>query len=178
MAVQYRLPQEMRAELSRPLGRLFPPGEIDGIGFAKAVGSSSMVIAVGDRVTETLGKIGRIPELQIVDAKENRKAREPPRVPFAALVKVRNPAGTITMEAIEGIRQALHGKKPARVMVDGEEDLLAIPALVLAPLSASLFYGQPGRGIVMIIADEPTKARNRAIMKRMDIPDIAETPNH
>ncbi len=177
MAGQYLLPHEMRAGLARPKGKLFSSVETKGAVFAKAVASSSFVVTVGDRVTETLGGMGRVPDVQIVDAKENRNARELPNVPFAELHEVRNPAGSITEEAIEGIRRAFQGRKPARVLVNGEEDLLAMPALVLAPPSASLFYGQPGQGIVMITADTATKSRNMAVMKKMGLPDKLLSPN-
>jgi GTP-dependent dephospho-CoA kinase len=129
-------------------------------------------VTVGDRVTETFGKLGRIPDVQLVDGLENRKKRETPDVPYKRQVKVRNPAGTITDEAINGIREAFRGAKPARVLVDGEEDLLAIPVIALAPESAVVFYGQPGEGIVAVKADAETKTRNRTILSEMGISEI------
>lgn len=162
----------MRKKLARPLGRLFSREEIESGVFAKAVRNSGMVVSVGDRVTEVLGEMGRVPDVQIVDARENRKAREPPDVPHGRLIRVKNPAGYITAEAIEGIKRAFEGKKPARVLVDGEEDLLAIPAVALAPLHADVFYGQPGEGIVMVRADASAKARDRALLAKMGAPAI------
>lgn len=153
------------------------PVELQGADFAAAISRSPFVVTVGDRVTDTLGAMGRVPDVQIVDAKENRRARDLPNVPFAELYKVRNPAGSITEEAVEGIRRAFQGMKPARVLVDGEEDLLALPAFVLAPPSASIFYGQPGQGIVMSTADPATKSRSRATLKNMGLPDTLLSPN-
>lgn len=170
MSDGYPLPKELRPRLARPLGRLFGPKEIASGAFAKAVEKASMVVSVGDRVTETLGNMGRIPDVQIVDSKENRKAREPPNVPHSSLIRVTNPAGYITLDAIRGIREAFSGRKPARVLVEGEEDLLAIPALVLAPISAEVVYGQPGEGIVMVRASATAKSRNRALLKRIGVP--------
>jgi len=172
MEGRYPLPKELRERLAKPQGRLFTAGEIESEGFEAVLSGSSSVVTVGDRVTETVAAKGRLPDLQIVDSRENRKVRELPRVPYSALYKVRNPAGTITIEAVEGIRRAFGGEKPARVLVDGEEDLLAIPALILSPPSAALFYGQPGSGIVMLKADELTKSRNREILKKMGLPEV------
>lgn len=167
MSAHYRLPEEMRDELARPLGRLFGPVEISGASFLETVRKSSFVITVGDRVTETVGKLGRIPDLQIVDSKENRIPRKPPQVSFVSGFETKNPAGGISSSAVEGIRQALAAKKPARLLVAGEEDLLAIPAIILAPTGASLFYGQPGQGIVQVIVDSAAKQRSMSLLTRM-----------
>jgi uncharacterized protein (UPF0218 family) len=168
----YRLPENLRPKLSKPLGRLFVPSEIGGEAFMGIVKRSHMVVTVGDKVTETVGNLGRTPDIQVVDGKENRKGREPPAVPFARLIQVENPAGGLTNEAIEGIRKAFQGKKPARVMVDGEEDLMAIPVIALAPVSAVVFYGQPGEGMVAVRADAKSKSRNRAILAEMGISEL------
>jgi uncharacterized protein (UPF0218 family) len=131
-----------------------------------------MVITVGDRVTETLGAQGRVPDVQVVDSRENRKGRTPPGVAYARRIEVTNPPGTITEGAIDGIREALRGQKPARVAVEGEEDLLALPVIALAPVSALVFYGQPGEGIVVVSVDAESKSRNRAILAEIGISEI------
>jgi uncharacterized protein (UPF0218 family) len=168
---QYRLPEEMRGELAKPLGRLFKPDEISGPSFLRTVGQMSFVVTVGDRVTETFGKSGRTPDVQIVDSMENRKPRLPPDVPFVANYVADNPPATITEAAVGAIRKAFTGPKPARVLVVGEEDLLAIPAIILAPDASSVFYGQPGQGIVLVTADAAAKARSRALLRRMGFPE-------
>ena len=71
---------------------------------------------------------------------------------------------------MESIKDAFGTRKPARVLVNGEEDLLAIPAIIFAPEGSSLFYGQPGQGIVMVTVDTAAKLRSRAILKRMGFP--------
>ena len=167
MAAQYRLPEEMREELAKPMGRLFKPAEISGAAFTDAIKHGSFIITVGDRVTETAGKLGRIPDVQIVDSRENRKPRMPPEVSFVSGFDAANPPGGIAAAAVESIRKAMAAKKPARVLVDGEEDLLAIPAILLAPEGSRLFYGQPGEGIVMVTTDNAAKQRSRALLRRM-----------
>jgi len=168
---QFRLPDEMRSELAMPLGRLFGPKEIEGAEFLGIVNGAAFVVTVGDRVTETVGSMGRVPDVQVVDARENRKPRVLPRVKPRETLRAKNPAGSITVEALETIRNALAGEKPARVLVDGEEDLLAVPAIALAPHEACIFYGQPGAGIVLVISDEPAKRRSWALLKRMGVPN-------
>jgi uncharacterized protein (UPF0218 family) len=152
------------------MGTLFEAAKVGKAPFLRAVGRSTVVITVGDRVTESFGKMGRVPDVQVVDALENRVKRRPPEVAFSRAIRVRNPAATITREAIEGVGDAIRGQKPARVLVDGEEDLLAIPAVVLAPMGAGVFYGQPGVGVVMVRVSAASKSRNRAILRRMGAP--------
>jgi hypothetical protein len=168
----YRLPKDLRARLARPIGRLFSAEEVKGRSFAEVVREAPMVITVGDRVTETLGAQGRVPDVQVVDSRENRKERTPPGVPYARRIEVENPPGTITESAIDGIRKALWGQKPARVAVKGEEDLLALPVIALAPVSALVFYGQPGEGVVAVRADAESKSRIKAILAEIGIPEI------
>jgi GTP-dependent dephospho-CoA kinase len=162
----------MRPKLAKPIGRLFTPETMKSPAFERLVREAPMVITVGDRVTEMLGKLGRPPDVQVVDGKENRILRKPPDVPFARLIEVENAPGTLTTDAINGLRAAFDGKKPVRVMVHGEEDLLAIPVISLAPVSAIVFYGQPGEGMVAVKSDARSKSRNRAILAEIGVPEI------
>jgi GTP-dependent dephospho-CoA kinase len=169
----YQLPQGLRSRLAKPLGRLFTGDEAKKKSFADAVSGAKMVITVGDKVTETVYALGRTPDIQVVDGFERRMKRLPPEVPYSRLIEVKNPAGVLTREAIIGVRAAYSGRKPARVLVEGEEDLVAIPVIALAPTSAVVFYGQPGVGIVAVKADSRAKARNRSIMAKMGIRSLA-----
>ena len=168
----HRLPERLRAKLAKPVGRLYSAEEVKGRRFAILVMKAPMVITVGDKVTETLGAMGRVADVQVVDSLENRRERAPPEVAYARMIAVENPPATITEGAIEGIRDAFEGQKPARVAVKGEEDLLAIPVIALAPVSALVFYGQPGKGIVVVKADAESKSRNKALLAELGISEI------
>jgi GTP-dependent dephospho-CoA kinase len=165
----YRLPEEMRAKLASPLGRVYSAEETSGDEFASLTRQSMMVITVGDRVTQTLGELGRTPEVQVVDGVERRSKRDPPKLPYRRLIRVKNPAGTLTLEAIEGVRKAFEGPKPVRILVDGEEDLIAMLAVAMAPISSMVFYGQPGVGVVGVKVNAMSKSRNRALLAQMGI---------
>lgn len=159
----------MRPKLATPLGRVYYGEETPGDEFGSLVRQSSMVITVGDRVTQTLGELGRAPEVQVVDGVERRSKRDPPNVPYRRLVRVKNPAGAITAGAIVGMRKAFEGTKPVRVMVEGEEDLLAMLAVAMAPVSSMVFYGQPGVGVVAVKVNAVSKSRNRGLLAQMGI---------
>jgi len=151
------------------MGRVYSSEEASGADFAGLARRASMVVTVGDRVTETLEQIGRTPDVHVVDGVERRSRRGAPKVPFARLVEVKNPAGTLTQGAIEGMRKAFSGKKPVRVLVEGEEDLMAMLAIAMAPTSSLVFYGQPGVGVVAVKVDSSSRSRDRAILAKMGI---------
>jgi len=127
------------------------------------------VITVGDRVTETMQELGRTPEVQVVDEVEQRIRRASPEVAYVRLYKAKNPAGVITRASISAIEKAVDGDKPARVLIDGEEDLLTIPAIRAAPSGATVFYGQPGKGVVLVVADQRAKASAERILCSMKV---------
>jgi len=168
----YRLPEVLRSRLAAPLGTVYSAEETKGPEFEALVRSAPMVVTVGDRVTDTLGELGRTPDVQVIDGVERRVAREAPKVPYARLVKVKNPAGSLTASAISGMKKAVLGKKPVRVSVEGEEDLMAMLAIAMAPVSAVVFYGQPGVGVVAVKVNAISKSRNRAILAKMGITGI------
>jgi uncharacterized protein (UPF0218 family) len=162
----YTLPPALRQRLSKPVGKLFSQSEIDSPQF-KVTLDASLVITVGDRTTETIFRLGRTPDIQVVDLVEMRKARDEPKVPFKSLIRVRNPAGKLTEEAIRGICGAFKTLGAVRVLVTGEEDLLVLPAIARAPSGSSLYYGQPSEGIVFVRIDQASKDSARAIIREM-----------
>ncbi len=51
------------------------------------------------------------------------------------------------------------------VMVEGEEDLLTLVAVVLAPLGSLVAYGQPDRGIVIVVVSDVEKSLAEQIIR-------------
>lgn len=168
----YKLPEELRPKLAEPLGQVYRGEEVAGKEFGDLVRHASMTITVGDKVTETIGAMGRVPAVQVVDGVERRSKREPPEVPYRRLIQVKNPAGALTTEAIAGMRKAFDGVKPVRVMVDGEEDLMTMLAVAMGPISSVVFYGQPGVGVVVLKVDAESKSRNRAVLAKMGLKEL------
>jgi uncharacterized protein (UPF0218 family) len=87
---------------------------------------------------------------------------------FDTVQTVVNPAGTLSAELLSALRTALEGEGATLLDVDGEEDLAALPAVLVAPEGASLVYGQPGEGMVLTPVDEPTRERCRTILSQMN----------
>ena len=87
---------------------------------------------------------------------------------------VKNPAGVITLESWEAIKRAMKDDD-AVILVDGEEDLLALPCIVESPNNSLVLYGQPSRGLVVV--DTSSTVRNEAtlILSRMTREETSRT---
>src|SRR3990172_8248496 len=92
----------------------------------------SKIVTVGDVVSRETGKAGLRVDLRIVDRRSMRERLEPSFLTSDYTYRVQNPAGVITMQAWEVIKQAL-GRPEAVLFVEGEEDLLAIPCILEVP---------------------------------------------
>ena len=75
------------------------------------------------------------------------------------LVRVRSEPATLSTELVAAIREALGGTEPVRILVDGEEDLATLPALLHTPLGGTVLYGMPGQGIVAVVVTEEARTR-------------------
>jgi hypothetical protein len=83
-------------------------------------------------------------------------------------VHVKNPKATITDEAITAIRDSLREANRVKIVVNGEEDLLALIAVLYAQEDSFVVYGQPYEGIVVIKATQAKKAEVAEILKIME----------
>lgn len=108
------------------------------------------IVAVGDRVSENMLKAGIRPNVVIVDNRVMRKTITPIAVDVEETSVLRNPPGTIADEAWRVIGAALKNDKRTRILVEGEEDLLALVAAICAPQNSIVVYGQPREGVVVI----------------------------
>jgi len=126
----------------------------------------SKVTTVGDVVSRETLAAGIQVGLRIVDQMTLRKRISPVEIKAERTYRVKNPAGVITSEAWDTIREALKDRE-AVIFVDGEEDLLAIPAVLESPDNALVVYGQPSEGLVVVTVSPQTKSDVRKIMNRM-----------
>jgi uncharacterized protein (UPF0218 family) len=167
-----RLTDLQRRELKSPLGMLIE-GSFDKTleRLIKTIEKEkpAMIISVGDAVSESLIRKKVFPDVFIVDNKVMRKSV----APFSAKVDetryVKNPPGTLTEEALEVVKEVSKEKKQRiKIVVDGEEDLLTLPAVLYAPENCLVVYGQPQRGIVTVKVTKQKKERVRQIIEAME----------
>jgi uncharacterized protein (UPF0218 family) len=171
MTVAYSVTPELRAKLRKPFGLLIQGMFSETMGKLEVIIKNekpSKIISVGDTVSRNLHEHGVNPQLSITDNKRMRR-RIPPRIfPAKSVVRVKNPQGTITEEAIVAVRKALESDGAVHVIVDGEEDLLTLVVVLYAPEESLVVYGQPHRGIVVVKVTPEKKAEALAILKAME----------
>lgn len=126
------------------------------------------VTTVGDVVSRESLKAGIPVGLRLVDQMTLRKIIDHFEIKAERTFRVRNPAGVITQEAWDAIKEALT-QREAVIFVDGEEDLLAIPAIIESPENSFIIYGQPSEGLVVVTATSAVKAEVKQMVNRMTI---------
>ena len=162
------LTPELRARLKRPLGELIR-GEAEEV-FRHLLERlrDRKLITVGDVVTANALRAGLKPWAAIIDGRAMRKplAGQLPLSRWGLRLKVANPPGTISREAWSVVGMAVR-EGDALVLVDGEEDLLALVAVLCAPEGAVVLYGQPGEGVVLVEVSKAVKELCREIVASM-----------
>ena len=158
------LSDSLREELKTPLGELIPESQANKEIIQKAI-AGKYVVSVGDKTTEKMVSFGLIPSLQIIDNQEKRKKREAFDAGYVlARLECKNPAAEITPQSIDTIKKALSLEPPVRITVDGEEDLLVIPACIHAPENSVVLYGQPDEGLVIVPVTTEIRNKTRNIL--------------
>ncbi|MES3517758.1 MAG: DUF359 domain-containing protein [Natronomonas sp.] len=164
--VVVELPESLRGELKKPFGRIYTDTE----GLLADAGEP--IIAVGDVVTGHLIEANRRPAVALVDGRTKRSAVDEELLSiadsFERQIEVSNPPATLTAELLEALCEAVSAPVSTVIVVDGEEDLAAVPAVVLAPDASAVVYGQPGVGMVLTTVDAETRDRCRSLLDRMD----------
>jgi len=168
-------PRELKIEgrdgLKTPKGEVFAAK--DGLPEKRVVSkiraeSPECVIAVGDVTASTLLKEGYTPDVMIIDGITKRGAFEE-QFTAERIYRIFNPAAVIYPEAWSVIGTAILDEVSSLIIVEGEEDLMGFPAVLLAPDSSAVLYGQPDVGIVWITVNAENKQIARELLEEMPI---------
>ncbi|MCX7997191.1 MAG: pantetheine-phosphate adenylyltransferase [Patescibacteria group bacterium] len=173
---RFRATREAREQLRVPQGTVYKGPEekpaVAGAAVAAVLRDTAppMIIAVGDIVTATLQEQGIEPDLSIVDYRTRR--RELPDISHTAPRQygpLPNEAGTVdagtALFLSRLIRESVWQREHFQIIIRGEEDLLALPAIMVAPPGAAVLYGQFDQGIVVVLATEEQKKRARTMLE-------------
>ena len=170
MAIAYSLTPELRVKLKEPFGILIRGSFAETMDKMENIVKREKpprIVSIGDTVSRNLHEHELNPQLSITDNKRMRRRVKSRTFTGKNIVHVRNPQGTITEEAITAIREALESNEGFHIVVDGEEDLLALIAVLYAPENSLVVYGQPDEGIVVIRVTSEKKAGAKEILKAM-----------
>ncbi len=162
-----RLPERLRGEMVKPYGTLFSGDTASNVQAALALIAERppKVIIVGDFTLRAFIDAGYRPDVGIYDRKTERSAFPLPEEPT---LTVPNPPGEISDEAAKAVKGLLEREGPSMLLVDGEEDLLAIPAILYAPEGSLVIYGLPGRGMIAVKADRTLKEKITALLSQFE----------
>ena len=168
------LPEKLRKRLKKPLGTLITGDFTETMQKFKAIlikEKPVKLIAVGDAISESLMKNGIFPDLFIVDNRIMREDIAPIKFDAQRTIYAKNAAGTISDEAWNVIKDALNSDVQTKIVIDGEEDLLTLPAVLFAPENSFVVYGQPREGMVVVKVTKEKKMEIRSIVGEMEVVD-------
>jgi uncharacterized protein (UPF0218 family) len=185
----YILPDSLRSQLAEPMGQLYT--FIDDVPPERRIlpllqQQNSLVVTVGDVVTDSLFSVHFYPNIAIIDNKTLRGEYKSNNLSNLETFYVRNPPATITHSAWnmihnlyksfkeDNIREKMdlshHSNKENTkiVVIDGEEDLLVIPCIMVAPIGSLILYGQPKQGIVIINVNKSVKETIANLLQKFE----------
>jgi len=177
----FALPERLRSSLREPLGDLIQGGIMDQKLVVKQIkdtiktSNPPMIFAIGDIITSSLLDHDCSPSISVIDFKTRREALS--KIPNAKsqipnLKRYRNPAGTIAKSVIKQVRvlkdRWMKDHNDSWLIIKGEEDMVALPVILLAPLNAFVLYGQYDLGVVLVKITEEKKRGVWRALKQFD----------
>jgi uncharacterized protein (UPF0218 family) len=172
MTVEYRISEQMRARFKEPFGFLIQGDPKDTMNKLREIikqEKPTKLIAVGDIVSRNLYNHNIDTNIVITDNQSLREKVESIIYPGKKLVLAKNPQGTITKEAIIAIQDSLKDDKSVQILIEGEEDLLTLIAVLHAPKGAIIVYGQPNQGIVVVKVTSEKKNKASTTLEKMKV---------
>jgi len=158
----YFLPKKLRPELRKVWGTLLFNGEKEVRKKIQQLAKKrkfKKIITVGDYCSLTLPS-----DIKIFDGKIKRvKIKKPAKFSLSC----RNPAGTVQKETWKVVKMAIKNRE--NVFVDGEEDLLVIPAVLLSEKNTAVIYGFPEKGVCLIEVSPKIKRDLKELLKKFEI---------
>ena len=166
----YILPERLRATFKQSLGDLVPGSDIDLGRVLRRITENekpTKVILVGDSVSRRASQSGIKPDVMIIDNLERRRKAISYSYASDRVIMAKNQAGRIEHNARLAVERAIRGEADL-VKIDGEEDLLALSAVIAAPSGSLVVYGQPNEGVVLVRVSQESKRKAEAIIQQMD----------
>ena len=156
--------------LKEPFGVLIKDENLNRESLTREIGKANKIITVGDTTTENLVHFGNIPDVSVVDGKEKRIKK--PKVfeyPTDKILHFKNNPGELDEHLITEIMQLTQRKLESKIqfIIDGEEDLVALPFLMFSPDNWVICYGQPNQGLVIVHVNQDSRSRAKLIFNKV-----------
>ena len=164
-------PEELHL-LRNPFGILIHDNFVTKRKIKAILKNTKQVISVGDCTTDRLISFDIIPDILVIDGIERRTKRSHglnSKIMAAKELHCSNPPGSISEEAFLVLYQALAMPGPVKVIVNGEEDMLALPIIAIADDKAVVLYGQPLEGMVVVNINPEMQAKAKNLMERIGL---------
>lgn len=156
------LTNDLRKDLKKPVGELILGKEKDVRDkFIHALKTKAYkkLITVGDITSKLFDA-----DIKIFDGRILRNIYvDTPKPTMTA----ENPPAAIDKDIWSVLEKALRSSRKEKIHINGEEDLLVLPLLILAEPDTIIVYGLPHKGICYVVPDEKTKALANSMLKRM-----------
>ncbi|MBO3757901.1 MAG: GTP-dependent dephospho-CoA kinase family protein [Thermoproteota archaeon] len=167
MNLFYKIKEEQRKKLSVPIGLLIrgAPNEV-AEKIKDNYKNKDISFCIGDFVTNNFLAHNIKFKAAVVDFKTERK-QILSELKFC--FKLFNPRGHVNAEAWNVLKVAVEKDDGCIVFVDGEEDLLALPAIEVSENGNLVVYGQPGEGTVVVEVNDYYKKFVREIILSSEI---------
>lgn len=174
------MPDSLKEVLRKPLGRVISSfsvlskTQLNKIKTDFHRQNEISLISVGDVITYNFKKMKITPSVSIIDGITQRKALNKELFDFILEKEYStapNKKGTIQKEAIDALYEiyvSRHTKAIKQLLIEGEEDLLTLVAIFLAPLNSRVWYGQQGKGAINVLVTEKKKQIVYNLLKQFE----------
>jgi cytidyltransferase-like protein len=162
----YHLPDGLRATLQKPIGTITKNIHEN----RELIPAASFIISVGDIVSIDLQKSRFTPNVSIIDHHTRRRKLDEDTIqkyfPITNYA-FSNPAGFINSKFADIFLSSINNSSPPQViLVNGEEDLLTLPTILLSPLDSYIVYGQYNVGMCIVKVTEELKNQIKLLLQQ------------
>ena len=156
--------------LKEPFGTLIRDNEVTIGLVTEILKKAPKVIAVGDTTTEKLVGFGFIPDISVTDCMEKRVIKASKfEYPVDKTIHLENKPGELSEQVILEVKKLILANaydSKIRIIIKGEEDLVALPFLMYSPNNWVICYGQPNEGLVIVQVTEDSKKKAMLIFNK------------
>ena len=165
-----KIDQSRLGLLKEPFGVLIKDENVNKAYLNQELEGAHKIITVGDTTTEKFVRLGYIPDISVVDGKEKRiKKNKKFEYPADKILHFKNNPGELDEHLIIEILQLTQSKLESKIqfIIEGEEDLVALPFLMFSPDNWVVCYGQPYQGLVIVHVSEDSRSRAKLIFNKV-----------